>query len=86
MAIDNLLLTIDVGAEYLKMAEFEFSANGGMILRQFAFKKIDEKDEYGEPLSFLQLYTQMLVELSSIKFCDQGCHFLGCQPGVFLSF
>ena len=62
MAIDNLLLTIDVGAEYLKMAEFEFSANGGMILRQFAFKKIDEKDEYGEPLSFLQLYTQMLVE------------------------
>lgn len=62
MANDNLLLTIDVGAEYLKMAEFEFPPTGGITLRQFAFRKIDEKDEYGEQLSFLQLYTDMLVE------------------------
>ncbi len=42
---DNLLLTLDIGSESLKMAEFTYPDAGGMILENFAFVEYGEEKE-----------------------------------------
>ncbi|MBO5899233.1 MAG: pilus assembly protein PilM [Lentisphaeria bacterium] len=63
MAKENRVLAIDVGADSLKMAEFTYTANGGMVMDKFAFRRIDvpvEGEE--EPPTFAEIYNSMLAE------------------------
>lgn len=62
MAKENRVLTIDVGGDNLKMAEFVFPAGGGIVLSGFAFRRFDAKDEREDAPTFAQVYTEMLVE------------------------
>ena len=40
MAVQSTILTIDVGSDSVKMAEFSFSPDGGkLILEKFAFEE-----------------------------------------------
>ena len=41
MAKENTVLTIDIGGDSLKMAEFSFPSGGGMTLEKFAFAEYD---------------------------------------------
>ena len=61
MAKDNRLLTIDVGGDSLKMAEFSFAPDGGITLDKFAFRKIDVPQDTGEAPDFAGLYYEMLT-------------------------
>ena len=62
MAKENRVLTIDVGGDNLKMAEFAFLPGGGIVLTGFAFRRFDAKDESEYAPSFAQVYGEMLVE------------------------
>lgn len=62
MAKENRVLTIDVGGDNLKMAEFSFTPGGGIVLSGFAFHHFDAKNEGGDAPSFAQLYREMLAE------------------------
>ena len=44
MAKENTVLTIDVGGDNLKMAEFVFPPGGAIMLRKFAFRKLEEQE------------------------------------------
>ena len=61
MAKDNRLLTIDVGGDNIKMAEFSFSEDGAVTLDKFAFHKVDNSGD-PEALTFAEIYHQMLAE------------------------
>ncbi len=58
MAKENSILTIDVGGNTLKIAEFVFPLTGGIVLRKFAFRKFDE-GEGGR--GFADTYRDMLA-------------------------
>ena len=61
MAKDNRLLTIDIGSESIKMAEFSFSADGAITLDKFAFHKLNVvQDESFDMLSFADIYHKMI--------------------------
>mgnify|MGYP005762885569 FL=1 len=60
MPKENTVLTIDVGGDSLKMAEFVFPPGGAIVLRKFAFRKLEERE--GEESSFAQTYLEMLAE------------------------
>ena len=60
MAKENSILTIDVGGDNLKMAEFVFPPGGGITLRKFAFRHLEEQGEEG--FTFAQIYHEMLAE------------------------
>ena len=62
MARDNRVLTIDVGGDNLKMAEFSFAPGGGIVLTGFAFRRFDAKNESEDAPTFGQLYAEMLAE------------------------
>ena len=63
MASENKILAIDVGGDSLKMAEFSYTANGGMVMDKFAFRRIDVPAEgMEEPPSFSEIYNSMLLE------------------------
>ena len=62
MAKENRVLTIDVGGENLKMAEFSFPSGGGIVLSGFAFRRFDVKDESEDAPTFAQVYREMLEE------------------------
>ena len=61
MATGNKILTIDVGGDSLKMAEFSF-AGGAIVLTGFAFRHFDPKNENGDSPTFEQVYREMLAE------------------------
>ncbi len=60
MPKENTVLTIDVGGDSLKMAEFVFPPGGAVVLRKFAFRKLEERE--GEDSSFAEAYLEMLAE------------------------
>ena len=60
MAKENSILTIDVGGDNLKMAEFVFPPGGGITLRKFVFRHLEEQGEEG--FTFAQIYHEMLAE------------------------
>ena len=63
MANENRILTIDIGGDSLKMAEFTYIANGGMVMDKFAYRRIDVPAEVdGEPPTFREIYNEMLIE------------------------
>jgi len=62
MAKENRVLTIDVGGDNLKMAEFSFTPGGGIVLTGFAFRHFDAKSESDDAPGFAQLYREMLAE------------------------
>lgn len=62
MAKENRVLTIDVGGDNLKMAEFSFTSGGGIVLTGFAFRRFDAKSGGEGAPDFAQLYREMLVE------------------------
>ena len=60
MAIQSTILTIDVGSDSVKMAEFSFSPDGGkLILEKFAFEPLAQEED--EPVvAFARVYQYML--------------------------
>ena len=62
MARNNKVLTIDVGGDNLKMAEFSFVSGGGIVLTGFAFRRFDAKGESEDAPTFVQVYNEMLAE------------------------
>ena len=61
MAKDNRLLTIDVGTDSVKMAEFSFALDGAITLDKFAFQKFDFQSESLETPGFAEIYHDMLT-------------------------
>lgn len=64
MATENRILAIDVGGDSIKMAEFTYTASGGMVMDKFAFRRIEvPTDGYEEePPGFREIYNSMLAE------------------------
>ena len=62
MGRNNKVLTIDVGGDNLKMAEFSFVPGGGIVLTGFAFRRFDAKNESEDAPTFEQVYHEMLAE------------------------
>lgn len=62
MAKSNKVLTIDVGGDNLKMAEFSITPGSGITLTGFAFRRFDAKNESGDGPTFEQVYGEMLAE------------------------
>lgn len=62
MEKENAVLTIDVGGDNLKMAEFVFPPGGGIMLRKFAFRKLEESAEVPPEEIFARTYREMLSE------------------------
>ena len=62
MARSNKVLTIDVGGDNLKMAEFSIKPGSGITLTGFAFRRFDAKNESGDGPTFAEVYNEMLVE------------------------
>lgn len=60
MAVESKILTIDVGSDSVKMAEFSFAPEGGnLILEKFAFEPLAQGDD--EPVvAFARVYQFML--------------------------
>ena len=61
MAKYNRLLTIDVGTDSVKMAEFSFAVDGAITLEKFAFQKFDFQSESSETPGFAEIYHDMLA-------------------------
>ena len=62
MAKEDRVLTIDVGGDNLKMAEFSFSPGGGIVLTGFAFRRFDAKADGEDAPGFAQVYAEMIAE------------------------
>ena len=74
MANDNRILAIDVGGDSLKMAEFTYTAAGGMVMDKFAYRRIDvPTDGVEEPPTFREIYNEMLVEYGFTASVNRGC-------------
>lgn len=63
MAKENTILTVDIGGESLKMAEFSLPPDGGVHLEKFAFMEYGEQEkDAGVPEVFSTVYERMLAE------------------------
>jgi len=63
MAKENKILTIDIGSDCLKMAEFLYPPEGAMKLESFAFLEYDEElRDHELPEQFAQAYKKLLEE------------------------
>ncbi len=63
MGKENTVLTIDIGGDSLKMAEFSFPSGGGMTLEKFAFAEYDiDLKEAGFVEAFSSVYNRLLAE------------------------
>ena len=63
MAKENRILTIDIGSDCLKMAEFLYPPAGAMRLESFAFLEYDEEYRDSElPEQFAHAYKKLLEE------------------------
>ncbi|MBR2722866.1 MAG: hypothetical protein IKB77_00920 [Lentisphaeria bacterium] len=60
MTGQSTILTIDVGSDSVKMAEFSFAPEGGsLVLEKFAFEPLAQGDD--EPVvAFARVYQYML--------------------------
>ena len=58
---DNRLLTIDVGTDSVKMAEFSFAIDGAITLDKFAFQKFDFQSDAADAPGFAAVYHEMLA-------------------------
>ena len=58
---DNRLLTIDVGTDSVKMAEFSFAIDGSITLDKFAFQKFDFQSDSADAPGFAAVYHEMLA-------------------------
>ncbi len=57
----NNVLAIDIGGASLKMAEFSFPPSGGMMLENFAFYNMDDRET--DPVAaFAEAYTRLMSE------------------------
>lgn len=61
MAKEHSVLTIDIGGDNLKLAEFVFVPGGTIVLRNFAFRKLVEQEE-GAGSAFAEVYNELLRE------------------------
>ena len=60
MAVQSTILTIDVGSDTVKMAEFSFAPEGGgLILEKFAFEPLAQGDDEAV-VAFARVYQFML--------------------------
>lgn len=62
MVKENKILAIDIGGENLKMAEFHYSADGGMSLEIFAFRKMVREEGESNRGLFSRYYNDLLAE------------------------
>ena len=63
MPKENRILTIDIGSDCLKMAEFLYPQEGSMVLEKFAFLEYDEEYRDCElPEQFSHAYKKLLDE------------------------
>jgi len=63
MAKENRILTIDIGSDCLKMAEFFYPQEGAMVLEHFAFLNYDEEDRDSElSEQFANTYKKLLED------------------------
>ncbi len=63
MARESRILTIDIGSDCLKMAEFSYPTEGSMKLEKFAFLEYDEEYRARElPEQFAQAYEKLLED------------------------
>lgn len=62
MAKEHSILTIDVGGDNLKIAEFVFSPAGAIVLRNFAFRKLAAEQEGDAARVFAEAYNALLEE------------------------
>jgi len=62
MAKEDKILTIDIGGDNLKMAEFHFGPGGLITLTGFAFRHFEPGNTDEEAPGFLQVYHEMLAE------------------------
>ena len=62
MAKDSTILAVDVGGGSLKVAEFSYTPAGGIVLNDFAFRKIEQPVEGVDTPDFQQLFTEILAE------------------------
>ena len=62
MGKENKILAIDIGGENLKMAEFSYAENGGMVLEIFAFRKMVRAEDEDNRSVFSRYYNDLLAE------------------------
>ena len=63
MSKENRILTIDIGSDCLKVAEFLYPPEGTMVLERFAFLEYDEEDHDLElPEQFSHAFKKILSE------------------------
>ena len=62
MAKEKKILTVDVGGNSLKMAEFIFPAGGGIQLTAFLYRKVDKAEGESDGDCFARNYLQMYAD------------------------
>lgn len=62
MAKENKILAIDIGGENLKMAEFRYAENGGIVLAAFAFRKMVALEGESNGEMFRRYFNTVLAE------------------------
>ena len=62
MTKENKVLTIDIGGENLKMAEFHFPETGGMVMHSFAFRKMVREEGESSRDMFSRCYNELIGE------------------------
>lgn len=61
MSQQNLLLTIDIGGDSIKVAEFEFTQVGRLLLRKFAYREYAGDKDESSPDSFEEALRDVIV-------------------------
>ena len=62
MTKENKILAIDIGGDNLKMAEFHYPENGGIVLAAFAFRKMVPLDGEDNGNMFRRYYNEILAD------------------------
>lgn len=62
MAKENKILAIDIGGENLKMAEFHYPENGGVVLAAFAFRRMVALEGESNGEMFRRYYKDILLD------------------------
>ena len=62
MTKENKVLTIDIGGENLKMAEFHYPETGGMVMHAFAFRKMVREEGESSRDMFSRYYNELIAE------------------------
>ena len=62
MTKENKILAIDIGGDNLKMAEFHYPENGGIVLAAFTFRKMVPLDGEDNGSMFRRYYNEILAD------------------------